>query len=273
MITNYATPPHDSLSFFIAGYFLSTSAESSISFNRPVIATNETSLVFFLSDKPTYGWPPSVASLTDSPICLIGLQTRCNGMLQFTGVYRAFIIHFRASGYHKIFGLSAADTIDRFFPGAALLGTGVWQLYEKLRQARNLREMAVSADAFLLETLKRHDRKNIGVDGICRVSLMMYDTASPLAISAYARMAYMSMRNFERNFTSQVGISPKLYCRLMRFSEAMKRKNTQPARTWTSIAHDCHYFDQMHFIRECRQFSGLCPGELVRQRLVTAALV
>jgi len=38
-----------------------------------------------------------------------------------------------------------------------------------------------------------------------------------------------------------------------------------PALSWTSIAHECGYFDQMHFIRDFKQFAGMLPGIIEKE--------
>jgi AraC-like DNA-binding protein len=72
----------------------------------------------------------------------------------------------------------------------------------------------------------------------------------------------MSIRNFERKFIDEVGMSPKLYSRITRFFYTVENKMMYPQRKWTSIAHDSGYFDQAHFIRECKEFSSRTPEEL-----------
>jgi AraC-like DNA-binding protein len=72
----------------------------------------------------------------------------------------------------------------------------------------------------------------------------------------------LSTSQFQRRFATQVGMTPKLYARTIRFDRALIARRNDPARSWTAIIHELGYFDQAHFIRECHAFTGLPPGGL-----------
>ena len=85
-----------------------------------------------------------------------------------------------------------------------------------------------------------------------------------LNIDQYAYKANMSVRNFSRRFTEQTGVSPKFYCRLLRFNNAVNTRLKHPQNNWTSIAHDCGYFDQMHMIKDFKEFANENPSAFFR---------
>ena len=68
------------------------------------------------------------------------------------------------------------------------------------------------------------------------------------------------MRNFERRFSEQVGTSPKLFCRLVRFTAAVQFKIAHSKKSWTEVAYECGYFDQMHLIKDFKQFTNENPS-------------
>jgi hypothetical protein len=59
-----------------------------------------------------------------------------------------------------------------------------------------------------------------------------------------------------------MGISPKFYSRLVCFGKAWLLKENNPAMTWTRVAHECNYFDQMHLIRDFQTFADANPKEI-----------
>jgi len=71
----------------------------------------------------------------------------------------------------------------------------------------------------------------------------------------------LSARHFQRRFTTQIGLSPKLYARTTRFDAALTAHRKQPARSWTDIAHEAGYFDQAHFGRDCRELVDAAPSQ------------
>lgn len=58
---------------------------------------------------------------------------------------------------------------------------------------------------------------------------------------------------------------PKFFARLIRFSKAYRMRENFGQLSWTTIAHECGYFDQMHFIRDFKEFAGVAPGILERE--------
>ena len=62
----------------------------------------------------------------------------------------------------------------------------------------------------------------------------------------------------------RVGMSPKMLLRLMRFSNAWLLREQDANRSWLSIAHTTGYADQMHMIRDFKEFAGVNPGSILR---------
>jgi AraC-like DNA-binding protein len=90
----------------------------------------------------------------------------------------------------------------------------------------------------------------------------MLDPTMNLSQSGWASMACLSLRQFERNFSDRVGISPKLFVRIVRFENSMKIKNKSREKSWAEIALECDYTDSSHMLREFRQFAEFTPGSL-----------
>lgn len=73
-----------------------------------------------------------------------------------------------------------------------------------------------------------------------------------------------SHRQFIALFRRSVGLTPKLYCRLRRFQEGLKRFAADPSASLADLALDAGYSDQPHFTREFREFAGLTPEQYRR---------
>jgi AraC-like DNA-binding protein len=85
------------------------------------------------------------------------------------------------------------------------------------------------------------------------------------SIDHIASTSCLSLRQFERKCHERIGYSPKFFARLARFSKAYRLRENQPALSWTSIAHESGYYDQMHFIRDFKQFAGITPSLMDEQ--------
>jgi transcriptional regulator GlxA family with amidase domain len=69
------------------------------------------------------------------------------------------------------------------------------------------------------------------------------------------------MRQFERRFIQQVGMRPKLFARIARFESALESRARSVTRSWTDVAHEFGYFDQMHLVHDFAEFTGQTPTD------------
>lgn len=80
-----------------------------------------------------------------------------------------------------------------------------------------------------------------------------------LPIGEIARDLGISRRQLERLFAEHVGLSPKVTARIVRFRQSVEALLDNRSIRWAQFAVDCGYFDQAHFIRDFRTFSGTTP--------------
>ncbi len=69
----------------------------------------------------------------------------------------------------------------------------------------------------------------------------------------------LSERRFIERFTSEVGVTPKRFCRLRRFQHVVSTAHPLRDADWAGLAVSCGYADQAHLIHEFREFSGMTP--------------
>ncbi len=75
-------------------------------------------------------------------------------------------------------------------------------------------------------------------------------------------------RNIERKFLKQVGTSPKQLCRAIRFQKTLKTM-LNDNKTLTDIGHENEFFDQAHFIKDFKDFTGISPREFYNNKHFT----
>lgn len=160
--------------------------------------------------------------------------------------------------------MQVAEFVNNIFYLDDVFGKSARDLNESLQQAEDIQQMACFADKFLLHFLNLQKAYSTLYDGITFISNELFTRAPMLTIEQYAYKANMSVRNFGRRFTEQAGVSPKLYCRLLRFNNAINAKMKNPQANWTSVAYECGYYDQMHMIKDFREFADVNPTELLQ---------
>jgi AraC-like DNA-binding protein len=75
-----------------------------------------------------------------------------------------------------------------------------------------------------------------------------------------ARQANLSPRQFRRRCLEESGLTPKHLARVLRFRYACQIARAAGRRLdWAVIALDAGYYDQSHFIRDFREFTGRTP--------------
>ena len=67
-------------------------------------------------------------------------------------------------------------------------------------------------------------------------------------------------------------MSPKLFHRGSRFEHLLLHLIQGNATDYLSSALAAGYFDQAHFINECRQFTGQSPGDILRREEMSKLL-
>ncbi|WP_316803246.1 AraC family transcriptional regulator [Pedobacter nototheniae] len=80
----------------------------------------------------------------------------------------------------------------------------------------------------------------------------------------------ISRKHLSRLFNQYLGVSPQKYKSIVRFRQLMTHKLSLAGKNnYTTLSHQAHYTDQSHFIKACKQLTGLTPmqffnnGEIV----------
>jgi len=154
---------------------------------------------------------------------------------------------------------SLADLNNEVADAAALFGPSIQTLHQRLLEASTLpSKIALLEDYFLgrlTVTGKKHDKiKFVG----SMVNSLAESTGNERIIDLSSRNN-ISSRNVTQLFSQYTGIQPKLLSKINRFQHSLNLI-TSSGQDLTSIAYDAGYFDQSHFIREFKLFTGITPN-------------
>jgi AraC-like DNA-binding protein len=84
-------------------------------------------------------------------------------------------------------------------------------------------------------------------------------TNGAIPVGTIAEHVGHSRRHLATRFREHVGLAPKTFARVVRFSRAVAL--IRSGRGFAELAHECGYFDQSHLIRDFREFAGTTPAE------------
>ena len=71
--------------------------------------------------------------------------------------------------------------------------------------------------------------------------------------------ANLSKRRLEQIFAEKVGLPPKSIHRIHRIRRVIDHMKARPGDSLTTVAHEYNFFDQSHFNREFKRFTGFAP--------------
>lgn len=166
---------------------------------------------------------------------------------------------FRPGGFGAVMGLPADLFANRFVNLEDVWGAEARKLRDALREIHTPQGRFAHLELFLcrelgkhssLSRLTRHPAVAFGLDHFRRVP-------SAALVSQVARSTGWSERRFSQLFREQVGLTPKVWCRIQRFQSAVRRLYAGDDVRWGELALDCGYYDQSHFANEFRAFSGI----------------
>lgn len=172
-------------------------------------------------------------------------------------------IHFKPGGAWPFLGVPVDETHNSHLELSAVWGSAADDLREQLLAARSPGEMfALMERALIAASAGRLD----GHPAV-RYALRRFAAGPGMeSIGQVTDAVGYSDRRFIELFRRQVGLTPKLFCRVLRFQQVLQRIAHGACFEWAEVALACGYYDQSHFIRDFRAFSGLNPSAYMLQR-------
>ena|SRR3984893_3089958 len=214
-------------------------------------------LAFSLAEGP-------ISALTDpmgdgfeiAPSLLMGIRSRFS-IIDTAKLRSAMGVVFRPGGVHAFLNTPADAFRDKNVSLDLIWGSMVRTLRDRLRSANHPAEKFRVLEVALLEHLNERVQLNAAV----RYALQEFARKPQIPrVRELAQEAGLSRRRFAQVFREQIGLTPKLYCRLQRFQNALKQIASGASVDWAQIALAAGYCDQAHLAHEFRDFSGLSPS-------------
>ncbi len=92
------------------------------------------------------------------------------------------------------------------------------------------------------------------------------NNCNSLQISEFCKQNNINIRNLERMFNKHIGLTANTFSTLNRFHLSMNQLLQNNYDKFSDLAFDNDYFDQMHFIRDFKRFTGTTPRSFVHQK-------
>lgn len=184
-----------------------------------------------------------------------------------TGTVGIFSARFNPAGLQPFIDFDVDSFTGRTLSVEEIWGSeGVVLENEMLACYGNDERVTVIED-FLLK--KRQDLKidNTPVE-YCVEAL--FKSVGAVSIESLAEELRIGKRQLERRFIAAVGLSPKVLARIIRFQNTLQLIENKEFRSFTGVAHEGGFYDQAHFIKDFRDFTGLNPKQYFSENLEMA---
>ncbi len=168
------------------------------------------------------------------------------------------MVNFQPGGMHRLLRIPMHEMLNIAVDASLILGKEIENITEQLAEVTDHAKMVAIIEQFLFQKMKAL-KPGLPFE---KVLMQMLESKQLMNVDKLARQSCTSTRQLERQFKERTGIPPKVFVRLTRFSNAWILREKKADLTWLSIAHSCGYADQMHMIRDFKDFVGVSPGVL-----------
>lgn len=172
-------------------------------------------------------------------------------------------IRFQPGGTHAFLDLAADEFTNRVVELGDLSSKFGRELLRVCEIETTLARKIAAVERFLVAHLSKAKHGS----HLLTLAATIIDYGGVVSVDRLATAAGISSRQLERRFLSEVGISPKLLARIVRFQQVFRAVD-QSNPTWTEVALACGYYDQAHLIRDFKQFAQQTPTVLLASQSV-----
>jgi AraC-like DNA-binding protein len=174
-----------------------------------------------------------------------------------SGVIGMVGVRFRPGGAYRFFPVPMQEWTDVIRPLELIAGRAAAEWEERVGAAGNHVERWHVVSTALRSRLRCQRPRREAVDQAIRQIQL---ASGNLSVDLLADHVGLSRRHLTRSFHHQVGLTPKLLARILRFQRAVRTAQERPNLPWAAVALDCGYFDQAHLHRDFRAFAGEAPA-------------
>ena len=159
--------------------------------------------------------------------------------------------HFASHPANELFNLSLS--LDNIFDKKSIM-----EVEEKITTADTDNQRIKVVEQFLIAQLKDIETDKLIVEAV----KLIYQTNGTIRIKELNQKLFISQSPFEKRFRKVVGTTAKKFASIVRFNAVLDNLNN--AKSLIEICYENNFFDQAHFIKDFKQFTGDTPENFKR---------
>ncbi len=139
-------------------------------------------------------------------------------------------------------------------------GAGAAVLCEQLQEETAANRRIAVLEQFLLQRFRQPSPAD---ELVMHLASWLKTENESIVFPRLKQLSNLSWRQTERRFKQVIGLDMQTYIRICRFQRAKSLIVEHPQWRLTDVGYTANYYDQAHFSREFKQFSGVRPGKFV----------
>lgn len=170
-----------------------------------------------------------------------------------------FLVYFTEIGFssfatlptNELFNLSISleEIFDKY---------RIREIEEKLSFANTNGQRIKIIEHFLVSQLREIESDSLIVEAV----KLIYQSKGAIRIKELNEKLFISQSPFEKRFRKIVGTSPKKFASIVRFNTVLNSLGNN--KSLTEICYENNFFDQAHFIKDFKQYTGDTPENFKR---------
>ncbi|MEQ9166382.1 MAG: helix-turn-helix transcriptional regulator [Fulvivirga sp.] len=185
---------------------------------------------------------------------LLAGQIRKHFHLRNTGVAKMLGIKFQPAAVHRLFGLDMSELMDDVIAVDQTHGT-LYELAAELSGYSDFEACKIHIEKwFNSEVIQSSE-----LGSVYKAVQELIATNGNVRLNQLYEELGVSERTLERQFKKAIGLGPKFYSRIIRFTYIFDQIK-QGKEPWLDITYDSGYYDQAHFIKNFKEFTGESPS-------------
>ncbi|MBN4072880.1 AraC family transcriptional regulator [Crocinitomix catalasitica] len=170
---------------------------------------------------------------------------------------------FYAESFAKLFNFPMADLTNQGCSLQDELSETYLDLYDKLSLLSAEEQIIEELNLFFTRELSNVDYSFSKFDQLVR---WMRTSENQTTVTEMADLANMSKKTLQRQMKKLTGLTPKSYGNILRFNAVLKLIDDDKKKLdWQDILFQSGYYDQAHFIKDFRRFTGLTPNQFLKE--------
>jgi AraC-like DNA-binding protein len=163
---------------------------------------------------------------------------------------------FYAESFSKLFNFPFHEIVNGGRRLDDELSSSYLEMHERLQSTIGDQQRINLLNTFIEHQLAQVDFSFTKFDQL--IKSIRLDGGS-LGIKDMADQSNLSQRTLQRNMKSLIGVGPKSYSNVMRFKKVLEFIHNHPSYDWQDVLYLCGYYDQAHFIRDFKKYTGKTP--------------